>query len=81
MFQKSPRANCYDEDEMEYWVDYRTEGSRGSEQRDVVRESMSANTNGFVQQALDLEAPSGSQQAAPGLKEEEGLKAGIYTYH
>ena len=73
------RTNAYDSEELEYWVDYRTEGLRGTEQRDEVRETKYGSTDAVVQAALDADVvdpmASGSSPA-PGLKEEEGLKAG-----
>ena len=75
------RKNQYDQDELEYWVDYRTEGSRGSEERGVLRETMSANTDGMAQRGLtdaDI-GPRGSSSNLPaGLKEETGLQARCY---
>ncbi|CAE7318456.1 unnamed protein product [Symbiodinium sp. CCMP2592] len=40
------RNNKYDEDEKEYWVDFRTEGSRGTNEIDAVREKKMADTTG-----------------------------------
>ena len=70
------RRNQYDEDELEYWIDYRTEGSRGVEERDGVVETKSGNTSGPIQTGLDVTAPSLAPDHKPaGLKDEEGLKA------
>ncbi|CAE7662972.1 unnamed protein product, partial [Symbiodinium necroappetens] len=40
------RKNQYDDDELEYWVDFRTEGSRGTNESDGVLEKKQADTTG-----------------------------------
>ncbi|CAE7576245.1 unnamed protein product [Symbiodinium sp. CCMP2592] len=74
------RNNKYDEDEKEYWVDFRTEGSRGTNEIDAVREKKMADTTGaegFVTGAVgDGPLPELPIQGglAPGIeKEDQGL--------
>ena len=61
-------------------MEYRTEGSRGSTEMDILKETMSAKTDGFAQSGLRFETTAttapGSSAVPPGLKEEEGLKVG-----
>ena len=76
------RTNRYDEDEIEYWVDVRTEGLRGSDERDGVLESGKADADGFASRALDAGplpiTPAGSSdENLPGLNQEQGMKAGF----
>ncbi|CAE7423497.1 unnamed protein product, partial [Symbiodinium necroappetens] len=70
------RSNQYDSEELEYWVDFRTEGSRGYSETDGVLESRAADTtgaNGFAMPGINddpmCELPvQGS--GAPGLQKE-----------
>ena len=61
-------------------MDYRTEGSRGVDERDGAEESGAANISGPIAPALD-DAPMGHipekvDAEHPGLEEEKGFKAG-----
>ena len=73
------RNNVYDEDEVEYWVDYRTTGVRGTEERDGLLEKKEGDTSGIVSTATDLGKPISLAESHPaGLQEETGQKAGPY---
>ena len=66
-------------------MDYRTEGSRGVDERDGVEETGEAETSGMIAPALD-EGPMGDVPETPnpdhsGLEEEKGLKAGSDVTH
>ncbi|CAE7407098.1 unnamed protein product [Symbiodinium sp. CCMP2592] len=71
------RKNQYDEDETEYWVDFRTEGSRGTNETDGLLESRSADVtgaDGLMSSGLDEapmpELPMGGAHA-PGMRNEK----------
>ncbi|CAE7247908.1 unnamed protein product [Symbiodinium sp. KB8] len=72
------RCNQYDSEELEYWVDFRTEGSRGYSETDGTLESRVGDTTGakgFAMPALNddplPELPlEGS--GAPGIRPENG---------
>ena len=72
----NPRTNQYDDEELEYWVDYRTEGSRGTEERDGIEDTMEGATDGFASNALDdgpvPTIPMQSGQGAGLTKEDAG---------
>ncbi|CAE7509436.1 unnamed protein product, partial [Symbiodinium necroappetens] len=75
------RKNQYDADELEFWVDFRTEGSRGTNKTDGIIESRTADVTGaegFISSALsDAPMPelpmAGSD--APGLSRENSQEA------
>ena len=82
--QNSPRQNFYDEDETEYWVDVRTLGERGHEERNGTSTTHSSGTwhtgdprEGL--QALDADDPlprAARKGIMPaGVKVETGEKA------
>ncbi|CAE7518865.1 unnamed protein product [Symbiodinium necroappetens] len=75
------RQNQYDVDELEYWVDFRTEGSRGSNEVDGFMESRVGDTSGssgFAAAALD-DAPMPDQAmngpSAAGVRQDQGQGA------
>ena len=82
-----PRSNQYDSEELEYWVDFRTEGSHGYSETDGVLESRAADTtgaNGFAMPGINddpmCELPvQGS--GAPGLQKESDKACNFIMLH
>ena len=66
---------------MEYWIDYRTEGMRGTNEVDGMVERATADIDGVLAPALDdnpmpcLPAQNGSTDHLPGVQAEQGMKA------
>ena len=72
------RKNKYDDTETEYWVDYRTEGVRGTSEVDGMSESRAGHTDGVLAPALD-DQPMASNpletELPAGVEVEQGKKA------
>ena len=80
------RTNKYDDEEIEYWVDHRTLGQRGTEQKSgtLTETSQNSRTEKPAAACVDVSQPLSdaerARQARPGLQVETGNCAGALLF-